>query len=171
MKKAIEAINELKKRELIRDYAIAGAIAVLKWTEPFFTRDLDIIITLPKETGERKLIVLTPIYEYLKQAGSQWNRQWIIVEGVPVDFIVADKLEKEAIENAIETEYEGLKTKILTPEYLIALFIRAGRNKDERKIEMLLEQTEIDMEKLRKILVENGLMEKFSNFKERYYGK
>lgn len=168
MKDTINVINKLKENGLINDYAIGGAIAVLKWTEPFFTRDLDIFII---HEAKEKEIVLTPIYEYLKERGAQWEKQWIIVNGIPVDFIVADKLETEAIENAEEVEYEEVKTKILTPEYLIALFIRAGRDKDERKIEMLLKQTKIDMEKLEKILNENELIEKFVKFKEKYYGK
>jgi len=46
---------------------------------------------------------------------------------------------------AVEAEYEGIKTKVLTPEYLIALCLKAGREKDKRKIEMLLTQTKIDM--------------------------
>ena len=37
MKKAIEVMNELKKKKLIKDYAIGGAIAALRWVEPFYT--------------------------------------------------------------------------------------------------------------------------------------
>ena len=36
MKKAIEVMNELKEKGLIKDYAIGGAIAALRWVEPFF---------------------------------------------------------------------------------------------------------------------------------------
>jgi len=42
MKKTLEVINELKKEGLINDYAIGGAVGALRWTEPFFTEDLDI---------------------------------------------------------------------------------------------------------------------------------
>lgn len=171
MKNTIGIINELKKKKLIEDYAIGGAIGVLKWVEPFFTRDLDIFIIPPKETDEKKLINLSPIYEYLKEKGFYWKEQWIIIEGIPVDFIPADALEKEAVENAKETEYEGVKTKVITPEYLIALFLKAGRDKDVRKIEMLLGQTEVDMEKLDKILKEYGLTGKFVKLRQRDYGK
>jgi len=44
MKNTIKVINELKQKGLIKDYAIGGAIGVLRWVEPFFTRDLDIFI-------------------------------------------------------------------------------------------------------------------------------
>jgi len=54
---------------------------------------------------------------------------------------------------------------------MIALFLRAGRNKDCRKIEMLLEQCQIDKERLQKILSQYGLDEKFKEFEERGYGR
>ena len=171
MKKTLEIINELKEQRLIKDYAIGGAIGALRWTEPFFTRDLDILIILYQEIKEKELIFLTPIYEYLKNRGCQWEGQWIIIGGVPVDFIVADKLATEAIENASQTEYDNVEVKVVVPEYLIALFLKAGREKDMMKIEMLLRETEIDIEKLDNILNRYGLIDKFVKFKEKYYGK
>jgi predicted nucleotidyltransferase len=169
MKNTIELINELKRENLIKDYAIGGAIGVLKWVEPFFTRDLDIFIIPIKETKKEELINLTPVYEYLKQKGCHWKGQWIIIEGIPVDFIPVDALEREAVENAEEIEFEAVKTKVITPEYLIALFLKAGRDKDLRKIEMLLEQAEIDRGKLDRILETHGLTEKFVNLKKKRY--
>ena len=171
MKKAIEVMNELKKKKLIKDYAIGGAIAALRWVEPFFTQDLDIFVILEEQTNEKGLILLSPIYEYLKKKGYIWEKHWVVIEGVPVDIFPADALEKQAIEEAMEIEYEGVKTKVIIPEYLIALFLRANREKDKRKIQMLLDQVEIDTAKLNKILVEYELEEKFLEFRKKYYEK
>jgi hypothetical protein len=56
----------------------------------------------------------------------------------------------------------------MIPEYLIALFLIADREKDITKIEMLLKQAEVDMEKLKKILIRYNLDEKFNKiFKEK----
>lgn len=170
MKDTIEIMNELKKEKLIKDYAVGGAIGTLKWVEPFFTQDLDIFI-IPIREIEKKLINLSPIYEYLKKKGCYWKKQWIIIKEVPVDFIPADALGKEAVENAKGTEYEGIKTKVITPEYLIPLFLKAGRDKDIRKIEMLLEQAKINVKKLKEILERYGLSGKFTKFKKRRYGR
>jgi len=170
VKNALKVLNELKEEGLIRDYAIGGAIAALRWTEPFFTQDLDIFIVLEKEADEKGLIILSPIYEYLKSKGYVWKGHWIIIEGVPVDMFPADSLEKEAVEQAQEAEYEEVRTKVIIPEYLIALFLRAGRDKDLRKIQMLLEQCEIDRERLEKILSQCGLREKFRDFEEKRHG-
>lgn len=167
MKNAIRVMNELKERGLIKDYAIGGAIAALRWTEPFFTVDLDVFIILEEEADERGLIVLSPIYEYLKERGYVWKGHWIMIEGIPVDIFPADPLEKEAIAEAEEIEYEGVNTKVLTPEYLIALFARAGREKDKRKISLLLEQAEVDRQKLERILDRYGLSERSRDLVER----
>ncbi|MGQ9535429.1 MAG: hypothetical protein ACUVTF_09425 [bacterium] len=164
-------MNELKENGLIKDYAIGGAIEALRWTEPFFTQDLDVFVILEKEVNEERLIVLSPIYEYLKSKGYVWKKHWVIIEGVPVDISPADVLEKKAIEETMEIEYEGVKTKIIIPEYLIALFLRANREKDIRKIQMLLDQAEINENKLNKILSEYGLEEKFLEFRRKYYEK
>lgn len=164
-------MNELKNNGLIKDYAIGGAIAALRWTEPFFTQDLDVFVILEKEVSEEGLIVLSPIYEYLKSKGYVWKKHWVLIEGVPVDIFPADEFEKKAIEEAMETEYEGVKTKIIIPEYLIALFLKANREKGIRKIQMLLDQAEINEKKLNKILSEYGLEEKFLEFRRKYYEK
>ncbi|MEW6607087.1 MAG: nucleotidyltransferase [bacterium] len=171
MKKTLEVINELKENGLIKDYAIGGAIAALRWTEPFLTEDLDIFIIPEKEAKEKEVIILSSVYEYFKKGGYTWKGHWIIIEGVPVDIFPVDELEKKAVEDAKEIDYEGTKTKVIAPEYLIALFLRAGRNKDIRKIEMILGQTKVDKEKLNEILNKYGLTEKFTNFMEKHYGK
>jgi len=171
MKNALNVLNELKEKGLIKDYAIGGAIAALRWTEPFFTQDLVIFILLKKEAGEKGLVILSPIYEHLKSKGYVRKGHWIMIEGVPVDIFPADPLEKEAIEEAEEAEYEGVKTKVIIPEYLIALFLRAGRDKDLRKVQMLLEQCEIDRERLQSILTQYDLDEKFRDFEEKCYGR
>ena len=162
MKKTIEVINELKKRGLIKDYAIGGAIAALKWVEPFFTRDLDLFILPAQDSKNKELLVLTPIYDYLATKGyKEWVGQWIMIEGIPVEFIPAVGLSKEALEHAVDVDFEGVDTKVMTPEYLIALFLKAGRDKDIAKIKMLLEQATVDNSKLTGILDRYKLLEKF----------
>lgn len=168
MKNALSVLNELKEKGLIRDYAIGGAIAALRWTEPFFTQDLDVFVAI-EEADEGELIILSPIYEYLKSKGYVWKEHWLIIESVPVDIFPADALEREAIEDAEEIEYEGVWTKVIKQEYLIALFLRAGRDKDWRKVRLLLEQSEIEGERLERILNRHGLYEKFKAFEGRGY--
>lgn len=165
MKETLQIINELKNRRLIKDYAIGGAIAALKWVEPFFTRDLDLFVIPEKKVGKDKIFVFSPVYEYLKRKGyDSWTGQWLMIEGIPVEFIPAEGVAQEAVRNAIETDYEGVRTRVITAEYLIALFLKASRDKDKIKIQLLLEQTTINMKLLRDILQRYDLWEKFQPF-------
>jgi len=165
MKKTIEVINKLKTEKLINDYAIGGAVAALKWVEPFFTRDLDIFIDFVHEPTKNEIIILEPIYDYLKKNGyDKWTGQWIVIEGLPVEFIPAVGITKEALINAIKCELDGTETKVMTPEYLIALFLIANRYKDKMKLRLLLEQSEINTEKLTAILDKYGLNSRFELF-------
>ncbi|MFN4227164.1 MAG: nucleotidyltransferase [Candidatus Ratteibacteria bacterium] len=166
MKKTLEVLNELKEKGLIKDYAIGGAIAALRWTEPFFTRDLDVFVIPIKEYSEKEVIELKKIYDFLQEKGyNEWIGQWLIIEGIPVELIPAEKMSKEAVENAVEIEFEGIKTKVITPEYLIIMFLKAFREKDKLKIHLLLQQSEINMDKLKELLKKYNLTEKFNSIK------
>ena len=41
---AVRVLNVLKRRRVIRDYALIGAVAATAYMEPMFTEDLDIIV-------------------------------------------------------------------------------------------------------------------------------
>jgi hypothetical protein len=160
MKKTLKIINELKKKGWIEDYALGGGIAAIFYVEPFLTYDLDVFIILSKKEKKRNLILLSPIFNYLEDQGFCWIGEHIIIEGMPVQFIPADKLEEEAIRKAKQISYEKINTKVMTPEYLISILLRAGRKKDLEKIEKLLQQAEVDMKKLKNILSKYGLSDK-----------
>lgn len=95
MRQTLKVVNGLKNKGLINDYAIGGGIAALFYIEPFLTYDLDVFIISVERTDEKNLIVLSPIFDYLKSKGYSWKGEHIIIEGVPVQFIPADELERE----------------------------------------------------------------------------
>jgi len=162
MKKILELLNAMRSSGIIKEYAIGGAIAALRWAEPFFTRDLDIFVLMPEPNSDKDLIVLSPIYDYLKNRNyKDWIGQWLMIEGIPVEFIPAADLSREAVENGVVVEFEGVETKVITPEYLIAQFLQAGRDKDIVKVRLLLDQASIDNEQLEDILVRFKLRDKF----------
>ena len=168
MEGAFKVIIEMHKKGILRDYAIGGAIATLYYTEPFPTRDLDIFFTLPEK---EKIILLTPFYDFLlKKKGYKTYKEYIMIGDIPIQFIPATtELEKEAVENAIDIDYRGSYIKILTPEYLIAIFLQVFRDKDKFKIMKLLEQTKIDKRLLQDILSRYNLKEKFDKFMKKFY--
>ena len=53
--------------------------------------------------------------------------------------------------------YGQIKTKVLGAEYLIAIFLKAGRKKDFEKIERIIKQSKIDKDVLNNILKKHSL--------------
>ena len=148
MKKTLQVINQMKSKGLIDDYAIGGNVGVIFYTEPFNNEQLDIFVT-PKPAKSK----LNPILNYLINKGYQWNGdQSVAIEGFPTNFILADKLEREAITDAKAAEYHGVKIRIMTPEYLVVLHLRTGSSIEYGKITKLLEQVILDKKKLDDIL-------------------
>ncbi len=165
MKKTLKVLNDLKDRALIKNYAIGGGIAAIFYTEPVFTYDLDVFIIVESKPDE-KIISLSPIYEYLTGKKYSWKGEHVMVEGFPVQFIpVESGIEREAIEGSREIIYSGIKTNIITAEYLIAIALKAGRRKDFEKVTRLFEQSDIEKVILKKILKEHGLLEKYKKWK------
>lgn len=166
MKKTLEVLNSLKDKALIDDYAIGGGVATIFYTEPVFTYDLDIFIIVKSEPSQ-KIISLDSIYDYLINKGCSWKGEHIIIEGFPVQFIpVSTGVEKEAVENAKDVTYSGVKTKILSAEYLIAIALKVGRRKDFEKVTRLFEQTKIDKNALEKILKKYSLLNTYKKWKK-----
>lgn len=170
MESIIKIINELKEKGLISDYAISGGIAVVFYVEPILTYDLDIFFLPARE--KKGLISLSPIYDYLKRKGYHADKEHIIIDQTPVQFIpVYNELIKEAVKNAHVTKYKKTKTQVLQAEYLIAIMLQTFRPKDKERIIKLLDEAKIDMKRLKEILKRHNLIERFNHFLKLYYEK
>ena len=170
MEETIKILNELQEKKLLRKYAIGGGIATIFYVEPVLTYDLDIFFIPPKE--KKELITLSPIYDFLKRKGYRIDKEHIVIEGIPVQFIpVYNKLIKEAVKNAIEYRYKKTNTKIIRAEYLIAIMLQTFRAKDKERIIKLLDEAKIKIKYLKEILQNYSLNEKFERFMRFYYEK
>jgi hypothetical protein len=168
MEKTLMILNKLEADGLITKYAIGGAIAFLFHAEPVLTYDLDVFCFLPQ--AEAKL--LEPIYSYLKEKGYHEDKEHIIIEGLPVQFIPAyNDLIVEAVAKAEETRFKKTATKVLRPEYLVAILLQTDRPKDRARLPQLLEQADIDGRALATILKRHGLETKWQKFKRQKSGR
>ena len=169
MDKTLKVINQMKRHKVIKDYAVGGAVAVMFYTEPVVTVDLDIIF-IPVDEEQGTLDPLSPIYAYLKEKGYKPYKEYIMMEGVPVQFIpVYNELVLEAVINADNAKYGSIKARVLKPEYIIAIYIQLNRRKDKQKIALLFEQEEINKDFLEVILRRHGLYEKYAKTRRWYY--
>lgn len=170
MKKTLKVLNDMVEMGLIEQYAIGGGIAVLYYTEPVLTYDLDVFCLLPVDKSE--LITLSPIYEYLQKKGYREDGEHIIIEGIPVQMIPAyNEIIEEALNEAAEVKYQQIKTRIVRVEHLLAIMLQTYRPKDRERILLLLDETQIDMIYLEDVLKRHGLMKKWLTFRMRYNEK
>lgn len=129
---ALRVLNELKDAQVVLDYAVAGAMAVVFWTEPIPTYDLDVLVFLPEQGTI--IISLESIYRWAGERGYPIDAEHVLVEGVPVQFLPAhNELADEAIQTAVTLEYEGISVRVVRPEYLIALYLEPSVRTAKRR--------------------------------------
>jgi len=170
MKDTIEVINRMKADGVISEYAIGGAVGATFYLEPAATLDIDIFVEFGHDAGS-SLVSLAPIYDYLKRRGSIVKGEHIVIEDWPVQFLVpANSLEREALAEAIETTLDGVHTRVIGAEYLVAIALQTGRAKDHIRILQFLELAKLDSIKLKALLEKHGLTTKWSKFEKKYLG-
>lgn len=159
MKTAVALANEMKAEGVVSDYAMAGTVAAMFWMEPLDTSDLDFLVA-PTPEDAAGPIVGTRLLSFLASKGLQWKEQAVVIDGVPVDFIlVPSALEEEAVKRAVtKTPARGMSVRVVRPEYLLAIALRVGRTKDLLKAKMLDASPDLDRRRLKGILARYKLL-------------
>ena len=142
----------MKADGVVRDYAIAGALALLFWSEPIPTYDLDVLVFLPESSGP--IVSLAPIYEWAGHRGYRSEKEHIIVGELPVQFVPAhSELADEAVRTAAEMTYGSTHVRVVRPEYLVALYLEGSAATAKRRIRAaaLRESGKVDEARLREL--------------------
>jgi hypothetical protein len=168
MKETLEIINQMEAAGVIDQYAIGRSVGATFYLEPSATLDIDIFVALISPQGS-PLLTLGPVYEYLQSRGYKAEREHVLIEGWPVQYLPASgALEQEGIEQAIETEVEGVRPRVMTAEHLVAIALRTGRAKDFARILQFVESGVLDAAKLDAVLKRHGLVEKWEEFEVKF---
>ena len=132
LREALGSLNRLREKGEIKDFAIAGAHAVMAYTEPFHSKDLDILIVLKDDYD------LANLYGFFKKRGNKTSNLFIVIDDINVHFLPSymGDIYREAIEYA--SVIEELSCKVVSREYLIALLLIAYRPKDKIDVKQLL---------------------------------
>ena len=172
LRKAIEVVASLAAQGVIKQYAIAGAVAALNYVEATLTEDLDILVS--SETFGQSaagLILLTPIEEALAKSGYKERTDvGIWIDGWPVQFLPASSpLDEEGLQEAIEVEVgldtnDRFRARVLRAEHVVATALKLGRLKDLARVEAFLEQGVVDLARLRTVLVRHDLLGSWKAF-------
>lgn len=134
---ALIALNQLKEKGIIEDYAIGGGHAVIYHQVPYSTYDLDIFAIV---SNTENILTLTPIYDFFRERGNKVQGEHIYVGEMAVQiFPNINPLSNEAVREAKETEVAEIHTKVIGAEHLIALSLIPFRQTDKYRISRLIE--------------------------------
>lgn len=168
MKATLEVMNQMQADGVVDNYAIGGAVGATFYLEPVATLDIDVFVSF-KEAAGSPLISLSPIYDYLTARGFKSEKEYIVVGGWPVQFLPpGNALVEEALEEAVETEVEGVQTRVMTAEHLTAIALQTGRAKDAARILQFIESGTLDADRLERILERHGLVAKWKRFGDKF---
>lgn len=161
IEKTIAVINQMTADGVIENYALGGATAVIFYTEPIATEDLDIFVHI--HPGGNPFMEFQPIFDFLKERGYGMKGEHHYVEGFPVQFLpTGKKLIDEAINEANEFELGGgTVVRVMSPEYLVAIMLDTGRLKDYLRIGVFLQHEVVNSKELQRILNEHNLAQKW----------
>ena len=160
---AFKIINELKKKGMIGDYAIAGGVAYIYYDEPITTEDIDVFCILGSGID-----ALPPVYSYARERGFKPEKEGIRIGTWRVKFLpTPTELEEDAVRMANEVKVGTITTRVVKPEYLAALMLKAGRIKDIIRVDSLIEHGRLNKDELYRVIKKYGLHDKWQDYKRR----
>ena len=101
-----------------------------------------------------------------KKNGYQLENEHIIIEGIPVQFLLAyNELVEEALENSNEITIFNEITYILKPEYLMAIMLQTGRLTDKERFAKFLIEADYNRNRFFEIIERFNLLEAYKKIK------
>lgn len=151
---------------VVLDYALFGAVAQIRYTEPVATLDADVLVRVPHPD---RLDVLTGIYEFCASKGYRSEGEAIRVGAWPTQFVpVFSPLSCEAVVEADTADFDGVPLRVVRPDHLAVLALSVGRAKDFTRILSLLESGSVTPDELRQLAARHGLSESWERFRSRF---
>ena len=80
MKEVAQLLNEMRRDGAITEYALFGAVAQMRYTEPVATLDVDVLVVVP---SPERLDVLSPVYDFCTRRGYGPEGESVRVGGWP----------------------------------------------------------------------------------------
>jgi hypothetical protein len=166
VKELATLLNAMREAGVILDYALFGATAQMRYTEPVATFDADVLVTVP---GPERLDVLNPLYEFCARRGWHPEGEAIRVGSWPVQFIpVFSQLTREALEQAELADFEGVPFRVVSACHLAVIALSVGRPKDYARILALMEAKAVTREAVAEVAARHGLGERWQQFVGRF---
>lgn len=157
MHEALRALNDLVAEGVIPSYAIGGAIGASFYIEAQATEDLDVFVVLPQSASG--LSLLTSVYEACRLRGGIVDGAHVRFGAWPVQILdVYNSLIAEALEHALDVDFDGIPTRVMRAEHLCAICLDTGRTKDFLRVALFIEQDAVDRQVLLDVLNRHDLV-------------
>ena len=143
---AFRVLNGLKRRKIIKDYVVIGAIAATAYMEPIFTEDIDVIVLV--DSDEEYLRTFRRVGELAEGQEGMHH----ILGGIPVQMFPSNTkpLFRDTLDQALPVRFGRLRSKFASAEHLILLYLEPFREKDRLRIMNIMPNA--DLPKLRDLV-------------------
>ncbi|MGQ0545127.1 MAG: hypothetical protein ACT4P3_07315 [Betaproteobacteria bacterium] len=166
MRELAQLLGEMKAAEMIQDYALFGALAQMRYTEPVATLDADVRVAI---ADPERIDALRSIYDFCAAKGYRPEGESIRVGAWPVQFIpVFSALTRDAMEHAETADFEGVPLRVVRADVLAAIALSVGRAKDYARILALLESGSVAREAVEAVALRHGLAGEWQRFARRF---
>ncbi|MGH9363712.1 MAG: hypothetical protein ACRD1B_00385 [Thermoanaerobaculia bacterium] len=166
MKEVARLLNEMRGAGVIHDYALFGATAQMRYTEPIATLDADVLVAVP---SPERLDALQSLYEFCAARGYQPEGEAVRVGAWPVQFVpVFSPLTQEALALAETVDFEGVPLRVVRADHLAVIALSVGRAKDFTRILALFEAGSVTKEEIQELAGRHGLADAWKRFQKRF---
>jgi hypothetical protein len=166
VKELAQLLNEMQRAGVVRNYALFGAVAQMRYTEPVATLDADVLVAVP---AADRLDALSGIYEFCAARGYRPEGEAVRVGAWPAQFVPAfNPLTEEALEQAVTADFEGVALRVVQADHLAVIALSVGRAKDFARILALLESGSASRESIGRLAARHGLADAWSRFQNRF---
>jgi hypothetical protein len=166
VKPLAQLLNEMRATGVIQNYALFGATAQMRYTEPVATLDADVLVEVPFPD---RLDALGGIYEFCATKGYRPEGEAIRIGVWPVQFVpVFSPLTREAMEQAEVADFEGVPFRVVRADYLAVIALSVGRAKDFARILALLESDSVGREEIGRLAGRHSLTEAWKRFERKF---
>ena len=166
MKELAGLLNQMQHAGVIRNYALFGATAQMRYTEPVATLDADVLVAV---SAEHRLDPLHAIYDFCAARGYRAEGEAIQVGAWPAQFIPAfNPLTVEAMEEAVAADFDGVPLRVVRADHLAVIALSVGRAKDWARILALLESGSVSRNAIGELAGRHGLADAWHRFERRF---
>lgn len=153
---------------VVTEPVVTGGMAVIYHSEPVNTVDLDLLCYLPTRGV---LLDLEPVYRFFLARGATMLKEHLVYRGLRFQLIPPEgPLEEESLHTAIHANEQGIPFRVVDMEYLIALKLKTGRERDKSHLSVLLNapRRPVRQDRLHDILTRHNLLPAWTRWRRTF---